>query len=159
MDRIKKLELDVQKYLCLRKVLRSIELILLAALFVAFYFSNEVKLFEIIGCIVAILFAPEAFLSVYRKELRKAIKDENLIAEKELEFCSKMKTEFEKIKNDFITQGSKKFVSDECKQLVWKEEIGTGWLSIKIKEYENKCNEAQRIIRNLESIKKRLVIF
>ena len=86
------------------------------------------------------------------------IKDENLIAKKEIEFYSWIKSEFEKMRDEFISQGSMKFVSDECKKLVWKEEMGTGWLSVKVYESESKCDDARQTIEQLKSLK-RLVIF
>jgi len=69
-----------------------------------------------------------------------------------------MKAEFEDVRNDFITRGTAKFVSEDVRQLIWKEKRGTGWLSTKVKEFESKCEEARQSIDELKSLK-RLVIF
>ena len=159
MEVIKKLELELQKYLRLRKVSHMFEFVWLAALFIVFLYSGGDNPLKILGCVVAVLIVPESFLLICRIRIRSSIKDRNLLANANLRFYMEMKTDFEEIRNDFITQGSKKIISDECKQLVWKEEMGIGWLSTKIKEFEKKCDEAQQIMKSLESIKKRLVIF
>lgn len=155
---IKRLKLDVLKYLRLRKIFRAIEAIVSLIIIVVLLIIGE-KVVNIVACIGGILIIPESFLAITRHEIKMAINDENLIMKKELEFYSEMKIEFEKIRNEFISQGSKKIISDECKRLVWKEEMGIGWLSTKIKEFEKKCSEAEQIIKNLKSIKKRLVVF
>jgi hypothetical protein len=159
MEVIKKLELELQKYLRLRKASHMFEFVCLAAIFIVFLYSGGGKVIEIISCVAAVIIVPESFLLTRRTILKTSIRDRKLLANNELDFYTEMKAEFEKIRNEFITQGSKNFVSDECKQLVWKEEMGTGWLSFKIKECEEKCNEAKQTIESLESIKKRLVIF
>jgi hypothetical protein len=159
MEVMKNLELELQKYLRLRKIFSVFEFVCLAALFIVFLYSGSDKVTEIFGCVAAVLIVPESFLLVRRNVIKSTIRDKVLLTKRDLEFYSDMKLECEKIKNEFLTQGSKKFTSDECKQLVWKEEMGIGWLSIKINEFEKKCDEAKQIMGNLESIKKRLVIF
>jgi hypothetical protein len=159
MEVMKNLELELQKYLRLRKIFSVFEFVCLAALFSVFLYSGGNKVTEIFGCVATVLIVHESFLLVRRNVIKSTIKDKVLLTKRDLEFYSDMKLECEKIKNEFLTQGSKKFISDECKQLVWKEEMGIGWLSIKINEFEKKCDEAKQIMENLESIKKRLVIF
>ena len=159
MEVMKNLELELQKYLRLRKIFSVFEFVCLAALFIVFLYSGSDKVTEIFGCVAAVLIVPESFLLVRRNVIKSTIRDKVLLTKRDLEFYSDMKLECEKIKNEFLTQGSKKFISDECKQLVWKEEMGIGWLSIKINEFEKKCDEAKQIMKSLESIKKRLVIF
>ena len=159
MESIKNLELELQKYLRLRKIFNVFEFVCLAAIFIVFLYSGGDNAFEILGCVVAVLIIPESFLLICRSGIRSTIKDRNLLTNANLHFYMEMKTNFEEIRNDFIFQGSKKIISDECKQLVWKEEMGIGWLSTKIKEFKKKCDEAEQIIKSLESIKKRLVIF
>jgi len=159
MEVMKNLELELQKYLRLRKIFSVFEFVCLAALFIVFLYSGSDKVTEIFGCVAAVLIVPESFLLVRRNVIKSTIRDKVLLTKRDLEFYSDMKLECKKIKNEFLTQDSKKFISDECKQLVWKEEMGIGWLSIKINEFEKKCDEAKQIMENLESIKKRLVIF
>jgi len=159
MEVIKKLELELQKYLRLRKVFRMFEFVCLAAIFIVFLFSGGGDVAEIFGCVAAVMIVPESFLSVRRSEIKASIKNENLLANAELDFCTKMKAEFEKIKGDIISLGTHDSDAEEFKQLIWKEEMGTGWLSTKIKEFEKECDKAQQIMKDLESIKKRLVIF
>jgi len=159
MEVMKNLELELQKYLRLRKIFSVFEFVCLAALFIVFLYSGSDKVTEIFGCVAAVLIVPKSFLLVRRNVIKSTIRDKVLLTKRDLEFYSDMKLECEKIKNEFLTQGSKKFISDECKQLVWKEEMGIGWLSTKIKEFEKKCDKAQQIMKSLESIKKRLVIF
>ncbi len=149
----------IREYLCLRKIFSVLEFVCLAALFIVFVYSGGDNAVEILVCVVAVLIIPESFLSIHRNAIKSTIRDKVLLTKRDLEFYSDMKLECEKIKNEFLAQGSKKFISDECKQLVWKEEMGIGWLSIKINEFEKKCDEARQILENLESIKKRLVIF
>ena len=159
MKVIKKMELELKKYLRLRKIFSMFEFICLSALFIVFLFSGGDKVTEIFGCVAAVLIVPESFLSVRRNAIKSTIRDKTLLTKRDLEFYSDMKLECEKIRNEFLAQGSEKFISDECKQLVWKEEMGTGWLSTKIKEFDKKCDDAEQIMKSLESIKKRLVIF
>ena len=159
MEVMKNLELELQKYLRLRKIFSVFEFVCLAALFIVFLYSDSDKVTEIFGCVAAVLIVPESFLLVRRNVIKSTIRDKVLLTKRDLEFYFDMKLECEKIKNEFLTQGSKKFISDECKQLVWKEEMGIGWLSTKIKEFEKRCDEAQQIMKSLDSIKKRLVIF
>ena len=159
MEVMKNLELELQKYLRLRKIFSVFEFVCLAALFIVFLYSGGDKIGEIIGCVAAVLIIPESFLSVRRSEIKASIKNENLLANAELDFCSKMKAEFEKIKGEIISLGTHESDAEEFKQLIWKEEMGIGWLSTKIKEFEKECDKAQQIMRDLESIKKRLVIF
>ena len=159
MEVIKKLELELQKYLRLRKVFYMFEFVCLAAIFIVFLFSGGGDVAEIFGCVAAVMIVPESFLSVRRSELKASIKNGNLLANAELGFYTKMKAEFEKIKGEIISLGTHESDAEEFKQLIWKEEMGTGWLSTKIKEFEKECDKAQQIMRDLESIKKRLVIF
>jgi len=159
MEVIKRLELELQKYLRLRKIFHMFEFVCLAALFIVFLCSGGDKIGEILGCVAAVLIIPESFLSVRRSEIKASIKNENLLANAELEFCSKMKTEFEKIKDDIISLGTHESDAEEFKKLIWREEMGIGWLSTKIKEFEKEYDKTQQIIKGLESIKKRLVIF
>ena len=159
MNLVKDLELKLQKYLYLRKIFHMFEFICLAAIFIVFLYSGGDNVTEIFGCVAAVMIVPESFLLTRRTLLKTSIKDRKLLANSELDFYTKMEAGFEKIRNDFIIQGSKKFVSDEYKQLIWEEKMGLGWLSTKIKECKEKCDEAKQIMENLESIKKRLVIF
>lgn len=159
MEEIKELELEIQKYLRLRKIFHMFEFVCLAAIFIVFLYSGGDNAIEIFGCVASVVIVPESFLLVRRFEIKLSIKSRKHLANIDSDFYIGMKTEFEKIRNDFIFQSSENFISDECKQLVWKEEMGIGWLSTKIKEFEEKCDEAQQIMKSLESIKKRLVIF
>ena len=159
MEVIEKLELELQKYLRLRKIFSMFEFVCLAAIFIVFLYSGGDKAIELFGCVAAVVIVPESFLSVRRSEVKASIRNENLLANAELDFCSKMKAEFEKIKGEIISLGTHESDAEEFKQLIWKEEMGTGWLSTKIKEFEKKCEEAQQVMKSLESIKKRLVIF
>lgn len=157
MERIEKLEQDVKSYLCSRKVFRILE-ILTSVIFIVLLIVLDNGVLNIIACICGVILIPECFLAIRRTETKMAIKNEKLVAKNELEFYSAMKAECEKIRNEFISKGSEKSVPDECKELVWKEEIGIGWLSLKMKNFESKCDEARQTMEQLESIK-RLVIF
>lgn len=157
MDRIENLEQDVKKYLCSRKVFRIIEM-LTSVILVVVLIALDNELLNIIACIGGVIIISELFLGIQRWEIKDSIKNEDMLAKKDLEFYSEMKGECEKIRNEFISKGSEKFVSDECKELVWKEEMGIGWLSLKMKNFESKCKEVKQIIEELKSIK-RLVIF
>ena len=159
MEAIRKLELELQKYLRLRKIFHVFEFVCLAALFIVFLYSGSNNVNEILGCIAAVIVVPESFLSVHRIGIKASIKNENLLANAELNFYTKMKAEFEKIKNDIISLGKDKSDAEEIKKLIWREEMGIGWLSTKIKEFEKECDKAHQIMKSLESIKKRLVIF
>ena len=153
MERIKKLELGARKYRRLRKVFRVLEAVSIAALIIVFVYCAGDPLLDIIGCLAAVVIIPESFLAVSRSTLKASIRDEKLLCERDLKFYSWIKGEFEKFRNDFISMGSKTFISDEGKEMVWKEEMGTGWLSTKIKDFESKCSEAKETTENLESIK------
>jgi len=159
MEVIEKLELELQKYLRLRRIFHMFEFVCLAAIFIVFLYSGGDKIGEIVGCVAAVLIVPESFLSVRRSEVKASIRDENLLANRNLDFYTGTKVEFEKMKNEIISLGADKSDVEEIKQLIWKEEMGIGWLSTKIKEFEKRCDEAQQIMKSLESIKKRLVIF
>ena len=159
MEVIEKLELELQKYLRLRRIFHMFEFVCLAAIFIVFLFSGGGNIAEIFGCVAAVMIVPESFLSVRRSEVKASIRNENLLANADLAHYSEMKTEFENIKAEIIALGADKSDTEELKQLIWKEEMGTGWLSTKIKEFEKKCDKAQQIMKSLGSIKKRLVIF
>lgn len=126
MEVMKKLELELEKYLRLRKIFNVFEFVCLAALFIVFVYSGGDNALEILFCVVVVLIVPESFLLARRSEIKSLIKCKNLLANADLNFYKEIKTEFERIRNDFVNQGSKKFISDECKQLVWKEEMGIG---------------------------------
>ena len=158
MERIEKLELEAQKYRRLRKVFRVLEAVSIAALIIVFVYCAGDSLFTIIGCLAAVVIVPESFLAARRSIIRMSIRVEKLISEQDFRFNSVMKSECEVFRNEFISMGSEKFISDECNELVWKEEMGIGWLSTKLKEFESRCKEAKQTIERLESIK-RLVIF
>ena len=96
MEVIEKLELELQKYLRLRRIFHMFEFICLAAIFIVFLFSGGCDVAEIFGCVAAVMIVPESFLSVRRSEIKASIKNENLLANAELDFCTKMKAEFEK---------------------------------------------------------------
>ena len=159
MEDLKNLELELQKYLRLRKIFHVFEFVCLAAIFIVFLYSGGDKVTEIFGCVVAVMIVPESFLSVRRSGIKASIKNEKLLADAEFNFYTGMKAEFEKMKNEIISLGAAKSDTEELKKLIWKEEMGIGWLSTKIKEFEKKCDEAQQVMKSLESIKKRLVIF
>ena len=159
MNDFERLNSDAKKYLRLRKIFREFEFVCLAAIFIVFLYSGGDKIGEIFCCVAAVLIIPESFLSVRRSEVKASIKNENLLANAELNFCSKMKAEFEKIKDEIISLGKDKSDTENFNQLIWKEEMGIGWLSTKIKGFEKRCDEAQQIMKSLESIKKRLVVF
>lgn len=158
MERIKKLELDVQKYRRLRKIFRAFEAVAIAALIVVFVYCAGDSLLTITGCLAAVVIIPESLLAIGRSTLKASIRTEKLMCERELESYNIMKAEYEKIRDEFISKGLEKSVPDECKELVWKEEMDIGWLSLRMKNFESKCKEEKQIIENLESIK-RLVIF
>lgn len=154
----KVLKSKIRKYIFQRKVFRAIEALASITLVIMLISLGE-KLGNVVLCLLEVLLVPEAFLLVHRSEIRFLIRNKKKIAKKDFEFYSSMKSEYEQMKDELISLGSKKIISDECRQLVWKEEMGIGWLSTKIKEFQKKCDETEQIIKNLESIKKRLVIF
>jgi len=157
MEVIEKLELELQKYLRLRRIFHVFEFICLAAIFIVFLFSGGGNVAEIFGCIAAVMIIPESFLSVRRSEIKTSIKNEKILADAELKSCTERKADFEKIKSEIISLSTDK--SDTEEQFVQKKTIGTEWLSTKINEFEEKCDEAKQIMESLESIKKRLLIF
>lgn len=159
MEVIEKLELELQKYLRLRRIFHMFEFVCLAAIFIVFLFSGGGNVAEIFGCIAAVMIIPESFLSVRRSEIKTSIKNEKMLANAELKSCTERKADFEKIKSEIISLGTHKSSAEEFKQFILKETIGTVWLSTKINEFEEKCDEAKQIMESLESIKKRLVIF
>ena len=157
MKRIESLKLNVEKYLRAIKIFRIGEAIVSLIVVVLFIKFCENIPYVFIG-VAAVVIPVESFLAATRSEINIRIENEHLIVEKELGFYSEMKSEFEKFKNEFILKGSKDYISEECQELVWKEEMGIGWLSLKIKELETKCDEAQQNMKQLSSLK-RLVIF
>ena len=158
MERINFLKSKIREYFRLRKVFRTGEVVTsLIVILLLFAFGETFG--NIFACVLGVLLVSEAFLLIRRSDIKLLIRDETLVEKKELEFYSWMKAEFEDVRNDFLTRGTARFVSEDVRQLVWKEEMGIGWLSIKINEFEKKCDEARQIMKSLESIKKRLVIF
>ena len=158
MKRIEKLKLEVRKYRRLRRIFRAVEAVSIAALIIVFVYCAGDSLLSTIGCLAAVVIIPESLLAIGRSTLKASIRTEKLMCERELESYNIMKAEYEKIRDEFISKGLEKSVPDECKELVRKEEMGIGWLSLKVKNFESKCKEEKQIIENLESIK-RLVIF
>jgi hypothetical protein len=157
MERINFLKSKIREYLRLRKVFRTGEVVTsLIVIFLLFAFGETFG--NIVVCVLGVLLVSETFLLIRRSDIKLLIRDETLVEKKELEFYSWMKTEFEDVMNDFITRGTARFVSEDVRQLIWKEKMETGWLSTKVKEFESKCEEARQSIDELKSLK-RLVIF
>lgn len=157
MERINFLKSKIREYFRLRKVFRTGEVVTsLIVILLLFAFGETFG--NIFACVLGVLIVSEAFLLIRRSDIKLLIRDETLVEKKELEFHSWMKAEFEDVRNDFITRGTAKFVSEDVRQLIWKEKKGTGWLSTKVKEFESKCEEARQSIDELKSLK-RLVIF
>ena len=112
MEIMKKLELELQKYLRLRKTLRLIELICLVALLITFQFSNELGVFEFICFFFATFAIPESILAIKRSNIKLDINNEDIVAKTEIKIY---------------------------KQFIWEEKTDTGLLNkIKARIIEKK---------------------
>ena len=149
MERVENLELGVRKYRRLRMVFRAFEAVAVAALIIVFvYFAGD-PLLDIIGCLAAVVIVPESFLAANRGILRASIRDEKMLLERDLEWYSFLKGEAGRFRDELIALGSKDCKTEECREVIQKEEMGTGWLSQQMKKYD----ETKEAIEKLESIK------
>lgn len=83
MEDTKKLELDVRKYLRIRKIFRTIELILLVVL-LYFKLTDNVGNLEFFCFLFATFVIPESTLAIKRSNLKLNINNEILVAENEI---------------------------------------------------------------------------
>ena len=130
---IKKLGLDVRRYLRLRKILRTIELILLVVL-LYFKLTDNVGNLEFACYLFAIFTIPGSILAIMWSNLKLDINNEILVAENEMEI-------------------------HECSVLEEKVDKGDKADTELLNLLKSKIDEAKLKIETLESIKKRLVIF
>jgi hypothetical protein len=149
MERVKKLELGVRKYRRLRMVFRAFEAVAIAALIIVFVYCAGDPLLDIIGCLAAVVIIPESFLAVSRSTLKASIRDEKMLLERDLEWYSWLKGEAGRSRDELLALGSKDCETEECREVIQKEEMGTGWLSQQMKKYD----ETKEAIEKLESIK------
>ncbi len=149
MERVEKLELGVRKYRRLRTVFRAFEAVAIAALIIVFVYCAGDPLLDIIGCLAAVVIIPESFLAVSRSTLKTSIRDEKMLLERDLEWYSWLKDEAGRFRDELIALGSKDCRTEECREVIQKEEMGTGWLSQQMKKYD----ETKEAIEKLESIK------
>lgn len=130
---IKKLGLDVRRYLRLRKILRTIELILFVVL-LYFKLTDNVGNLEFACYLFAIFTIPGSILAIMWSNLKLDINNEILVAENEMEI-------------------------HECSVLEEKVDKGDKADTELLNLLKSKIDEAKLKIETLESIKKRLVIF
>ena len=133
MEDTKKLELDVRKYLRIRKIFRTIELILLVVL-LCFKLTDNVGNLEFACYLFAIFTIPGSILIIMWSNLKLDINNEILVAENEMEI-------------------------HECSVLEEKVDKGDKADTELLDLLKSKIDEAKLKIETLESIKKRLVIF
>lgn len=133
MEDTKKLELDVRKYLRIRKIFRTIELILLVVL-LYFKLTDNVGNLEFACYLFAIFTIPGSILAIMWSNLKLDINNEILVAENEMEI-------------------------HECSVLEEKVDKGDKADTELLNLLKSKIDEAKLKIETLESIKKRLVIF
>ena len=89
MEDTKKLELDVRKYLRIRKIFRTIELILLVVL-LYFKLTDNVGNLEFFCFLFATFVIPESTLAIMRSNLKLGINNEILVAENEMEIYEQL---------------------------------------------------------------------
>ena len=149
MERVENLELGVRKYRRLRMVFRAFEAVAIAALIIVFVYCAGDALLGIIGCLAAVVIVPESFLTANRSTLKTSIRDEKMLLERDLEWYSWLKDEAGRFRDELIALGSKDCRTEECREVIQKEEMGIGWLSQQMKKYD----ETKEAIEKLESIK------
>ena len=89
MEDTKNLELDVRKYLRIRKIFRTIELILLVVL-LYFKLTDNVGNLEFFCFLFATFVIPESTLAIMRSNLKLGINNEILVAENEMEIYEQL---------------------------------------------------------------------
>ena len=149
MERIEKLKLEALKYRRLRKVFRVLEAVAIVALIIVFVYCAGDALLGIIGCLAAVVIVPESFLTANRSTLKTSIRDEKMLLERDLEWYSWLKDEAGRFRDELIALGSKDCRTEECREVIQKEEMEIGWLSQQMKKYD----ETKEAIEKLESIK------
>ena len=154
MDLIKDLKSDVQKYLRLRKILRTIEILCLGALFIVLLYSGGEDLIEIACCVAVAVVVPEVFLAVQRCGVKTSIKYAKLLEEKDLDFYSRQKVEAEKMKEDLISRESNPDLTAESLEIIQNEKLNLGWLSKRIEYYKFLCDNLQETLEQLNKMKR-----
>ena len=89
MEDTKKLELDVRKYLRIRKIFRTIELILLVVLFY-FKLTDNVGNLEFFCFLFATFVIPESTLAIMWSNLKLDINNEVLVKENEMKIYEQL---------------------------------------------------------------------
>ncbi len=89
MEDIKKIELCVRKYLRLRKILRTIEIICFVVL-IYFQLSNKLETLEFVCYLFATFTIPESTLAIMRSNLKLHINNEVLVKENEMEIYEQL---------------------------------------------------------------------
>jgi hypothetical protein len=154
MNVVENLKPDVQKYLRLRKVFRTIEILCLAALFIVLLYSDGENLTEIIICVAVVVIIPEAFLAIQRLGVKTSIKYARLLEETDLDFYSKQKDEAEKIKEELVSQETNPSLTVESLKIIEREKLNSGWVSNRIKYYKFLCDNLQGTLEQLNKMKR-----
>jgi predicted nucleotidyltransferase len=154
MNVVENLKPDVQKYLRLRKVFRTIEILCLAALFIVLLYSDGENLTEIIICVAVVVIIPEAFLAIQRLGVKTSIKYARLLEETDLDFYSKQKDEAEKIKEELVSQETNPSLTVESLKIIEREKLNSGWVSNRIKYYKFLCDNLQETLEQLNKMKR-----
>ena len=154
MKVVENLKPDVQRYLRLRRVLRTVEFVCLVALLIVFLYTGGENLARIIGCLAIVIIIPEVFLAVQRWGVETSIKYAKLLEEKDLDFYSKQKEEAEKMKEDLISRECNPNLTAESLEIIQKERLNLGWMSNRIKYYKFLCDNLERKIRQINELKR-----
>lgn len=154
MNVVENLKPDVQKYLLLRKIFRTIEILCLAALFIVLLYSGGKDYAEIIGCLAVVIIVLEAFLATQRWTLKTSIRCAKLLEEKDLDFYSKQKAEAEKLKEDLISRESNPSLEFESLKFLQKVKSGDDWLSSRIRYFKFLCGELEKNLKQLNDLER-----
>ena len=154
MNVVENLKPDVQKYLRLRKVFRTIEIICFAALFIVLLYSDGENLTEIIGYIAIVVIVPEAFLAIQRWSVKTSIKYARLLEESDLDFYCKQKAEAEEMKEELISQETNPSLTIESLKIIEREKLNSGWVSNRIRYYKFLCDNLQETLKQLNEMKR-----
>ena len=153
MNVVENLKPDVQKYLRLRKVLRTIEFVCFVALLVVLAFSDIKDFVEIISCMAVVVIIPEAFLAIQRWTVETSIRCAKLLVEKDLNFYSKQKAEAEKLEEDLISRESDPNLTAESLEFLQEVKFGDDWLSGRIRYFKFLCDELEKNLKLINDLK------
>lgn len=154
MNVVEYLDPNVRKYLRLRKVLRTIEVICLVALLIALLFSDRKDFVEIVSCMVAVVVIPEAFLSVQRWKIKLFIRCAKFYEEKDFVSYSELKAQAEEERDKLLLREYDPKLPVESLEFLQEVKSGDDYLSGRIRYFKFLCDELEKNLKRLNDLER-----